>query len=85
MMAEHKVQKHIERVMKEYGIPALVLRGVNTYNDIAKFLENFGVKVSRLKAFQNVKLENCTLECEHDIVTIALLPGGPLVCFNQVN
>ena len=87
MMAEHKYQKSIERVMKEYGIPALVLRGVNTYKDIAKFLESFGIEVSRLKAFKcNCKKNKCecTFECEHDVVTMALLPTGPLVSFSQV-
>ena len=83
MMAENNVQKSIERVMKEYGIPALVLRGVNTYKDIAKFLESFGIEVSRLKAFK-CRDSKCSLECEHDIVTLALLPTGPLVSFNQV-
>ena len=86
MMAKHKVQRSIERVMKEYDIPALVLRGVSTYSDIAKEL---GIKVSRLRAFncncrKNKLTCTCTLECEHDIVTIALLPAGPLLCFNQV-
>ena len=86
MMAENKVQKSIERVMKEYDIPALVLRGVNTFKDIASFLESFGIEVSRLKAFKcKCSPEcKCSLECEHDIVTIALLPNGPLVSFNQV-
>ena len=87
MMAEHKYQKSIERVMKEYGIPALVLRGVNTYKDIAKFLESFGIEVSRLKAFKCDCKKNeckCTFECEHDVVTMALLPTGPFVFFSQV-
>ena len=87
MEAEYKVQKQIEMAMKEYNIPALVLRGVNTYKDIGQFLEHYGIKVSRLKAFAcncNKGKCKCTLECEHDIVTLALLPTGPQVCFTQV-
>ena len=84
LMAEQKVQKHIERVMKEYNIPALVLRGVRTYEDIGKFLESFGIKVSPLKAFKHGDVNWTSTECEHDIVTMALLPTGPHVYFTQV-
>ena len=69
--------------MKEFGIPAYVFRGVNTYNDIGKFLESFDMKLSILKAFKCAD-PNSTLECEHDIGIVALPPSGPLVSFVQV-
>ena len=85
MMAEDEVQKSILRAMKEFDIPVFVFRGVNTYDDIGKFLdEGFDIKMSRLKAFSSGNSKS-TLECEHDINAIALLPSGPpLVSLVQV-
>ena len=84
MTAEHVVQKSILRAMQEFGIPVHVFRGVNTYDDIGKLLdEGFGFKMSRLKAFGSGS-SNSTLECENDISAMALLPCGPLVSFIQV-
>ena len=84
MTAEHVVQKSILRAMEEFGIPVYVFRGVNTYDDIGKLLdEGFGFKMSRLKAFKSGSSAS-TLECEHDISAMALLPSGPLVTFIQV-
>ena len=84
MTAEHVVQKSILRAMQEFGIPVYVFRGVNTYDDIGKLLdEGFGFKMSRLKAFGSGS-SNSTLECENDISAMALLPCGPLVSFIQV-
>ena len=83
MKAEHDVQRSIKRAMEEYNIPVFIFRGVNTYDDVGRFLESFGFKMSKLKAFKS-KSESA-LECEHDIATLALLPCGPLVSFTQVN
>ena len=83
MVAEETVQKSILRAMKEFGIPGCVFRGVNTFDDIGKFLENFGIKISKLKSFK-CSDSKATLECEHDIVIVALLPTGPWVSFVQV-
>ena len=83
MMAEHEVQKSIKRAMEEFGIPVFIFRGVNTYEDVGRFLESFGFKMSRLKALKSGEATK-TLECEHDIATLALLPCGPLVSFSQV-
>ena len=84
MTAEHVVQKSILRAMQEFGISVHVFRGVNTYDDIGKLLdEGFGFKMSRLKAFGSGS-SNSTLECENDISAMALLPCGPLVSFIQV-
>ena len=84
MTAEHVVQKSILRAMEEFGIPVYVFRGVNTYDDIGKFLdEGFGFKMSRLKAFKSCSSKS-TPECENDISAMALLPSGPLVSFVQV-
>ena len=81
MMAEHEVQKSIKSAMEKFNIPVYIFRGVNTYDDVGHFLESFGIKMSKLKAF---KSGEGTLECEHDIAIIALLPCGPLVSFIQV-
>ena len=69
--------------MKEFGIPVYVFRGVNTYDNIGKFLEGFHMKMSMLKAFKSGDSKG-TLECEHDIGIVALPPSGPLVSFVQV-
>ena len=82
MKAEHDVQRSIKRAMEEYNIPAFIFRGVNTYDDIGRFLESFGLKMSKLKAFKYGS--ESSLECEHDIATLALLPSGPLISFTQV-
>ena len=85
MIAEEKVQKSILSAMKKFNIPVYVFRGVNTYSSIGKFLESFGMKMSTLKAFKAKDSNSkCTLECEHDIATLALLPSGPLASFVQV-
>jgi hypothetical protein len=83
MMAEDEVQKSILAAMKEFGIPGYVFRGVNTYDDIGKFLEGFDMKMSLLKAFKSGDSKS-TLECEHDVGIAALPPSGPLVSFVQV-
>ena len=83
MMAEHEVQKSIKRAMVDFGIPVYIFRGVNTYDDVGRFLGSLGFKMSRLKAFKTGEATK-TLECEHDIATVALLPCGPLVSFAQV-
>ena len=83
MMAEDEVQKSILAAMKEFGIPVYVFRGVNTYDDIGKFLEGFDMKMSMLKAFKSGDSKS-TLECEHDIGIAALPPSGPLASFVQV-
>merc|ERR1712218_506232 len=83
MTAEHEVQKSIKRAMEEYQIPVFIFRGVNTYDDVGRLLESFGIKMSKLKAFKSGEASK-TLECEHDIATVALLPCGILVSFTQV-
>ena len=83
MIAEHEVQKSIKRAMEEYQIPVFIFRGVNTYDDVGRLLESFGIKMSKLKAFKSGEASK-TLECEHDIATVVLLPCGLLVSFTQV-
>ena len=46
-----QAKKSIKRAMEEYGIPVYIFRGVNTYDNVGRFLESFGFKMSRLKAF----------------------------------
>ena len=83
MMAEHEVQKSIKSAMEEFQIPVYIFRGVNTYDDVGRLLECFGIKMSKLKAFKSGEALK-TLECEQDIATVALLPCGLLVSFTQV-
>ena len=83
MIAKHEVQKSIKRAMEEFGIHVYIFRGVNIYVDVGRFLGSFGFKMSRLKAFKTGEATK-TLECEHGIATVALLPCGPLVSFSQV-
>ena len=85
MMAEEKVQKSIKAAMEEFRIPVHVLRGVATFTEIGRFLEDLGIEMSALKAFWSSDDYGMgTWECEHDIVIIALPPTGPLVAFVQV-
>ena len=77
-MAKHDVQKSIKRAVEEYQIPVFIFGGVFTYDDIGRLLKSFGIKISKLKAFMSEEAST-TLECEHDIATVALLPCGPLV------
>ena len=69
MMAEHEVQKSIKRAMEEYQIPVFIFRGVNTYDDVGRLLESFGIKMSKLKAFKSWEASR-TLETDHEIATI---------------
>ena len=69
--------------MEKIKIPVFIFRGVNTYDDVGHLLESFGIKMSKLKAFKSGESTK-TLECEHDIAVVALLPCGPLVSFVQV-
>ena len=84
MKAEYMVQKSIQSAMEKFNIPVHVFRGVNTLDDIGQLLEGFDVKMSKLKAFKSGDADKHSLECEHDIGAMALLPTGPLVSFVQV-
>ena len=53
MRAEYDVQRSIKRAMEEFNIPVYIFRGVNTYDDVGRFLESFGLKMSKLKAFKS--------------------------------
>ena len=59
--------------MEEYQIPVFIFRGVNTYDNVGCLLESFGIKIKMSEE------ASTTLEYEHDIATVALLPCGPLV------
>ena len=83
MKAEDYVQRTIKEALEDCGIPFYIFRGVNTYQDIGKFLTKFGIQMSKLKAIK-AKDTKTTEECEHDIAILALLPSGPLVSFIQV-
>ena len=83
MKAEEEVQRSIQKALAKFNIPAHVFRGVNTFDDIGQLLESFGIKFSKLKSFKHGE-SNSSLECEHDINVVALLPSGPLVSFVQV-
>ena len=85
MKAEDEVQKSILRAMSKFKIPVHVFRGVNTQDQVGKFLQSFDIQTSKLKGFRpGGDSKGHSLECEHDIVAIALLPSGLLVSFVQV-
>ena len=44
-------------------------RNTNTYNDVGRLRESFGIKISKLKAFMSEEAST-TLECEHDIAPL---------------
>ena len=83
MKAEDYVQKSIKRAIEKFKIPVFIFRGVNTYQDIGRFLGEFGIQMSKLKAFKTRDTE-ATEECEHDSVILALPSTGPIVSFLQV-
>ena len=85
MKAEDEVQKSILRAMSKFKIPVHVFRGVNTQDQVGKFLQSFDIQTSKLKGFRpGGDSKGHSLECEHDIVAMALLPSGLLVSFVQV-
>ena len=84
MKAEEEVQRSIQRAMAKFNIPVYVFRGVNTNDAVGKFLKSFDIKMSKLKGFKPGEKKNRSLECEHDIGALALLPTGPLASFVQV-
>ena len=84
MKAEEEVQRSIQRAMAKFNIPVYVFRGVNTNDAVGKFLQSFDIKMSKLKGFKPGEKKNRSLECEHDIGALALLPTGPLASFVQV-
>ena len=85
MKAEDEVQTSILRAMSKFKIPVHVFRGVNTQDQVGKFLQSFDVQTSKLKGFRpGGDSKGRSLECEHDIVAMALLPSGLLVSFVQV-
>ena len=85
MKAEDEVQKSILRAMSKFKIPVHVFRGVNTQDQVGKFLQSFDIQTSKLKGFRpEGDSKGHSLECEHDIVAMALLPSGLLVSFVQV-
>ena len=84
MKAEEEVQWSIQRAMAKFNIPVHIFRGVNTYDEVGRLLESFDIPMSRLKCFKPGETKKHSLECEHDIGAMALLPTGPLVSFVQV-
>ena len=81
--AEDNVQKAIKKAAKVHEVPVVVFRGVNTFADVCKHLEDFGIKASTLKNFSKPSSSN-SQECENDIVVVALTTTGPVVSFIQV-
>ena len=84
MKAEEEVQRSIQRAMAKFKIPVHIFRGVNTYDQVGRLLKSFDIPMSRLKRFKPGETEKHSLECEHDVGAMALLPTGPLVSFTQV-
>ena len=75
--SEAIVQRAIFKSAQEYGIPLTVFRGINTLNDVARYLSDFGIQCSNFGR-SNSK------ECEHDVAVVAALPTGLVVSFIQV-
>ena len=81
--AEVYVQKMALQHAKEAKIPMIAFRGIQTFKDIGKHLEKFGVKLSKLSQL----LKNCNdaeLEAEHDIMLISCNGEKIQVTFIQV-
>ena len=81
--AEVYVQKMALQHAKEAKIPMVAFRGIQTFKDIGKHLEKFGVKLSKLS--QLLKNSNdAELEAEHDIMLISCNGEKIQVTFIQV-
>ena len=81
--AEVYVQKMALQHDKEAKIPMIAFRGIQTFKDIGKHLEKFGVKLSKLS--QLLKNSNdAELEAEHDIMLISCNGEKIQVTFIQV-
>ena len=83
LSAEFTVQKAIERAAKMYNLPVIVLRGVKTLEEVASYLSELGIETSPLGKITK-KSCDCSGECEHDIVVIALSATGVVLSFVQV-
>ena len=82
-IAEVNVQEAIYTAVKNHGIVATVLRGIETYEQVGKFLDAFGIKCSK---FGNLvkRRDDATRETEHDVVVVGLLSTGVFATFVQV-
>ena len=83
LCAEDHVQKKIMAAAGGRDFPAHIFRGVNTYQDVGQFLEGLGIKLSKLKSFNNPDRKS-TRECETDVTLIAQTSDGPAASFLQV-
>ena len=81
--AEVIVQEGIYNAVKKHGIVATVLRGIETYQQVGKFLESFGIKYSKFGNLVKRK-EDSTRETEHDVLVVAVLSTGLFITFVQV-
>ena len=81
--AEVIVQEGIYNAVKKHGIVATVLRGIETYQQVGKFLESFGIKCSKFGNFVK-RREDSTRETEHDVLVVAVLSTGLFITFVQV-
>ena len=82
--AEAIVQHALYKALQKHGIVATVLRGVRTYQEVAKALLPLGIKCSK---FGNlVKLRSdATPETEHDVAVLWIISTGVYITFVQVH
>ena len=84
--AEITVQEAILKSASSKKCPVIVLRGVQTYKDVGKHLENYGIKVSRLnQLMKGEEGRNANHAVEHDIVVLAMNGNRLIISFIQVN
>ena len=83
LCAEDHAQKKIMAAAGGRDYRFHIFRGVNTYQDVGQFLEGLGIKLSKLKSFNNPD-RNSTQECETDVSLMAQTPDGPVASFLQV-
>ena len=82
--SEAIVQRAVIKAAQKQGVVLTVLRGINTFKDVATYLEDIGIQCSKLGGLSKSK-DGSSRECEHDVAVIGINPAGIFVTFIQVN
>ena len=81
--AEVYIQNKIIEAAKSQGLPITVLRGVETYKDVGKHLQKYGIKLSKLNELLKEQ-EGKEVEAEHDIMVLVMSGDMLIITFMQV-
>ena len=81
--AEVFIQDTIIEAARSGGLPVTVMRGVQTYKDVGKHLERYGIELSKLNEILKEK-DGKEKEAEHDVMVLAMNGDNLIITFIQV-